>query len=91
MPGPNKIKPGYGPTGGSPYKVVPCLHDDLPGVVSRVQDEQRHVVVESRHRQITNNPLASKWREETPELDQFYSRVNEDKVNLNRARKKREG
>ena len=54
-----------------------------------MREEQRHVVVETRQRQITNNPLAEKWRKDNPQLDQFYTQVNEDQVNLNRARKNR--
>lgn len=89
MSGPNIIKPGFGPTGATPGRVVPCAQGDLPGVVTRMREEQRHVVVETRQRQITNNPLAEKWRKDNPQLDQFYTQVNEDQVNLNRARKNR--
>jgi hypothetical protein len=65
------------------------VEGDLQAVVSRMKEEQRHVVVESRQRQVDNNPLAAKWRQENPQLDQFYTRVNEDQENLNRARKNR--
>lgn len=86
MSRPNQPQPN---TGVSPFKVVRCLEGDLPGVVTRMREEQRHVVVEPRQRQITNNPLAEKWRKDNPQLDQFYTQVNEDQVNLNRARKNR--
>ena len=89
MGGPNKLKDGFGPTGSAPSRAVPCLQGDLSSVVSCMRDEQRHVVVESRQRQITSNPLAEQWRKDNPQLDQFYTQVNEDQVNLNRARKNR--
>ena len=92
MTGPNKkIHEGYGPSGSSPFKVVPCLHENLAGVVSRTKDEQRHVVVESRDRQIKNNPLKDKWVQDNPQLQGFYDGVAEEQVNLNRARKNRKG
>jgi hypothetical protein len=75
---------------GKGYGNRQVVEGSLANILTRTRQEGRAVIVDSRIRQIQGNPMADKWAEATPELDEYYGEAENEAARLEADRKARE-